>query len=245
MIPIALATIRNIRDLGNTQTSSGQRIRPGCLIRSAHLGGASPDDIAKLKSEHRLRTVIDVRTAKERKEQPDRAEGLEYLPLPIIEDLKAGITHEKQAEGELFPDMAYLYREMMKREGNKAGFRRALTAIFSHDFASGAVLWHCTEGKDRCGMTAALTLEALGVDRDTILSDYLATNRTNLPRAQAVYERLLPLRGEAFARSVYLAYIADERYLQAAWDAMGKDYLRKELCIPDALIQSFRAQVLE
>ena len=94
-------------------------------------------------------------------------------------------------------------------------------------------------------MTAALTLEALGVDRDTILTDYLATNRTNLPRAQAVYERLLPLRGEAFARSVYLAYIADERYLQAAWDAMGKDYLRKELCIPDALIQSFRAQVLE
>ena len=245
MIPIALATIRNIRDLGNTQTADGRCIRPGCLIRSAHLGGASRDDIETLKKAHRLNTVIDVRTAKEREEQPDRAADLSYLPLPIIEDLKAGITHEKQAEAELFPDMAYLYREMMRREGNKAGFRRVLTAIFSHDYASGAVLWHCTEGKDRCGMTAALTLEALGVDRETILSDYLTTNRTSLPRAQAVYERLLPIRGEAFARSVYLAYIADERYLKAAWDAMGKDYLRSDLGISDALIQNFRQQVLE
>lgn len=244
MIPISLSTIRNIRDLGGTKNVDGRVIRPGCLIRSAHLGGASPEDVEALQREHHLRTVIDLRTVKEREEQPDFTEGLEYLPLPIIEDLRAGITHEKKAEEELFPDMAYLYREMMNREGSRAGFRRVLTAIFTHDFDQGAVLWHCTEGKDRCGMTTALVLEALGVDRETIQADYLVTNQTNLAKAKAVYDRILPLRGEAFAQSVYRAYIADERYLQAAWDAMGEDYLHAALGLEDSLIQSFRGRVL-
>ena len=244
MIPITLTTIRNIRDLGGTKTVDGRTIRLGCLIRSAHLGGASPEDLEALQREHRLRSVIDLRTVKEREEQPDFHEGLEYLPLPIIEDLRAGITHEKKAEEELFPDMAYLYREMMNREGSRAGFRRVLTAIFTHDFDQGAVLWHCTEGKDRCGMTTALVLEALGVDRETIQADYLATNQNNLPRAKAVYERILPLRGEAFAQSVYRAYIADEKYIQAAWDAMGENYLHTALGLEDSLIQSFRSRVL-
>ncbi len=244
MIPITLSTIHNIRDLGGTKTADGRVIRPGCLIRSAHLGGASAEDVEALRREHRLHTVIDLRTVKEREEQPDFTEGLHYQPLPVIEDLRAGITHEKKTEEEIFPDMAYLYREMMNREGSRAGFRRVLTAIFTHDYDQGSVLWHCTEGKDRCGMTTALVLQALGVDRETIRADYLATNVINLARAQAVYERILPLRGEAFAQSVYRAYIADERYLQAAWDAMGEDYLRDKLGLEDELIQSFRARVL-
>ena len=244
MIPISLSTIRNIRDLGGTKTVDGRTVRPGCLIRSAHLGGASLEEVGTLRKDHRLHTVIDLRTVKEREEQPDFTEGLEYLPLPVIEDLRAGITHEKKAEEELFPDMAYLYREMMNRDGSRAGFRRVLTAIFTHDFEQGAVLWHCTEGKDRCGMTTALVLEALGVDRETIQTDYLTTNLTNVPRAQAVYERILPLRGEAFARSVYRAYIADEQYLQAAWDAMGKDYLHTALGLEESMIQAFRNRVL-
>ncbi|MBQ6257991.1 MAG: tyrosine-protein phosphatase, partial [Clostridia bacterium] len=98
---------------------------------------------------------------------------------------------------------------------------------------------------DRCGMTAALVLEALGVDRDAILRDYLETNRTSLLRARGVYERLLPLRGEVFARSVYRAYVADERYLRAAWDAMGEHFLTDVLHIPQEEIDAFRERILE
>ena len=197
-----------------------------------------------LQRNHRLRTVIDLRTDQERQERPDRAEGLEYLPLPVIEDLQAGITHEQRAAMAEFPDMALLYRMMMEREGSRAGFRRVLHTIFTYDYSAGAVLWHCTEGKDRCGMTAALVLEALGVGREDILADYLLTNETNLQRAQARFEYLLPLRGETFARSVYRAYLADEKYLRAAWDAMGRDYLTKTLGLPQSEIQAFRDAVL-
>lgn len=48
-----------------------------------------------------------------------------------------------------------------------------------HDFSKGSVLWHCTEGKDRCGLLSAVLLLTLGVKRSTIMEDYLLTNRVN------------------------------------------------------------------
>lgn len=41
----------------------------------------------------------------------------------------------------------------------------------------GAVLWHCSMGKDRVGVGTALLLYALGVPMETIMEDYLRTNR--------------------------------------------------------------------
>lgn len=244
MKPMLLTTIRNIRDLGGMRTADGRAIRPRRLIRSAHLGSASDEDLQFLRKEESLSAVLDLRTDQERLEKPDRAEGFTYFPIPVIDDLRAGITHEKGAEEKEFPDMTFLYRLMVTRPETQAGFARALRRIFTWDYSQGAILWHCTEGKDRCGMTTALALEALGVDRDAIMRDYLETNRTSLLRAREVYERLLPLRGEVFARSVYRAYVADERYLRAAWDAMGENYLADTLRIPRAEIDAFRDQVL-
>ncbi|MBR0219174.1 MAG: tyrosine-protein phosphatase [Clostridia bacterium] len=244
MKPMLLKTIRNIRDLGGMSTADGRRILPRRLIRSAHLGSASEDDLQFLRNEENLAAVLDLRTNQERLEKPDHADGFTCFAIPVIDDLRAGITHEKGVEEKEFPDMAFLYRLMVTRPETQAGFARALHQIFTWDYSQGAILWHCTEGKDRCGMTAALVLEALGVSRDTIMRDYLETNRTSLLRARGVYERLLPLRGEVFARSVYRAYVADERYLRAAWDAMGENYLTDTLHISQAEIDAFRAQVL-
>lgn len=39
-----------------------------------------------------------------------------------------------------------------------------------------ALLFHCTAGKDRTGIGAALFLHALGVSDEIVLQDYLATN---------------------------------------------------------------------
>lgn len=244
MKPMLLTTIRNIRDLGGISTEDGRIIRPRCLIRSAHLGGASEEDLQFLRKEENLAAVLDLRTNQERLEKPDHAEGFDYFAIPVIDDLRAGITHEKGVEEKEFPDMAFLYRLMVTRPETQSGFARALHQVFTWDYSRGAILWHCTEGKDRCGMTAALVLEALGVNRDAIMRDYLETNRTSLLRARGVYERLLPLRGEVFARSVYRAYVADERYLRAAWDAMGEHFLTDALHIPQAEIDAFRTRVL-
>ena len=94
-------------------------------------------------------------------------------------------------------------------------------------------------------MTTALILEALGVDRDIIQEDYLKTNLINIPKAQAVREKLLATHGQEMADSVYQAYIADERYLRAAWEEMGTDYITGRLGIPEETLEAFRKTVLE
>ncbi len=52
---------------------------------------------------------------------------------------------------------------------------------------AGAVLVHCAAGKDRTGVVVALALDAAGVDRTAIVSDYLATAQ----RIDAIMARLV------------------------------------------------------
>ena len=228
--------IQNKRDLGGIMASDGRRIRPGMLVRSAHLSQAKDADLQGIAS------VIDLRTTGERQEAPDQAHGREYLPIPIFDGVLAGVSHEQETENAGIPDMAILYGRIVRE--CTASFRRVLLAVMEHDFARGAILWHCTEGKDRCGLTTALALEALGVDRDTILADYLKTNEVNLPKAISIRREVAAIHGEAVAESVYKAYIADERYLRTAWEAMGDDYLTGTLGIPADTITRFRQSVL-
>lgn len=228
--------IQNKRDLGGLRTKDGLVIRNGCLIRSAHLFQAEARDLEGISA------VIDLRTPGERGEAPDQAHGRICYPLPIFDDRTVGLSHEQGAEGQLMPDLAVLYPRLMMECA--AAFRKVLMTIMEHDFSAGAILWHCTEGKDRCGMTSALILEALGVDRETIMADYLKTNEVNLQKAVLIRERLLPTHGQAFADSVYQAYIADERYLRAAWDTMGNHYIADRLKIPEETILQFRRKVL-
>ena len=134
----------------------------------------------------------------------------------------------------------------MRDEQCQEAFRRVLKVCFENDYESGSVLWHCSEGKDRCGITAALLLEALGVDRKIILEDYLETNTTNIPKAEFVRDRELQKSGDAArAKCLYQAFVADERYIRNAWEAMGTHYLTDCLGFSEEELQSFRNRVLE
>ena len=232
--------IQNKRDLGGLKTRDGKTIRTGMLVRSALLAQAEEQDLDGVA------TIIDLRTIAERDEMPDQACGREYLPIPIFEKVNEsidGVSHEKKEEQSLIPDMAVLYGIMMKQYADS--FRRVLTAVLEHDYSKGAVLWHCSEGKDRCGMTAALVLEALGVDRETIMEDYLKTNLVNLPKAEAIREKLQATHGQEMADGAYQAYIADEKYLRAAWEEMSNDYISGRLGIPEETLEAFRKTILE
>jgi hypothetical protein len=52
--------------------------------------------------------------------------------------------------------------------------------------SAGAVLVHCAAGKDRTGVVVALALSAVGVRREAIVADYVATGE----RTEALVERL-------------------------------------------------------
>jgi protein-tyrosine phosphatase len=232
--------VRNLRDLGGIRTASGQTIKKGFLVRSANLSEAEEEDLSGISA------VIDLRTTRESEEVPDRLYGRTSVHVPIFDEVKTGVSHERRAERERKgpPDMGALYIWMMRE--HRDSFANALRAIMNHDFSSGAVLWHCSEGKDRCGLTTALLLELLGVDRSVIMEDYLKTNETSIPRAEGIRERVRAERGDEVAEGVYRAYIAVPEYLEGAWKVMDEiPNCLSELGIPQEEITRFREFILE
>ena len=89
------------------------------------------------------------------------------------------------------------------------------------------LLFHCTAGKDRTGVAAALILSALGVDRDVIRQDYLATNRIWQPDA-SLAGHLTPA-----ARKAMLS--ADLAYLETAFAAIDAAYPSMDAYLEDRL----------
>ena len=84
---IELKTVSNIRDLGTMTNTEGKTVKPKALIRSALLNKADQNDLNCLISEYGLRTVIDLRTTRERNDRPEiLPDTVEYLPLPVFDD---------------------------------------------------------------------------------------------------------------------------------------------------------------
>ena len=86
--------------------------------------------------------------------------------------------------------------------------------MFAQTFAAldgddGALLVHCTAGKDRTGLLAALIQAALGVHRDDLIADFLETNRVMLTddRKAKVAATLAPLVGGPPSEAVLRAFL--------------------------------------
>ena len=248
--------IRNCRDLGGLTVEDGRQIRRGRLLRSAHLGEATQEDIQALQ-QHNLVMIVDLRTSEEQFERPDcEVPGAVHRPMPVFENAEAGITHERGMAKRLRrmpPDMRELYRSAILDDTLRSNLGEALRILIRRNLEDheSAILWHCTEGKDRCGILSASILLALGATRETVMEDYILTNATSAARAQAYYERTLAEGfDERAARIVYGAMIADERYMEAVFEEIDRRYgddcgfLREGLAVPEELLEAFRQEML-
>ncbi len=213
-------SVRNLRDIGGLKTSDGRTVKNGVLLRGAGLGKLTADDSVILKEKYRLSAVLDLRTDMELKRTPDkRVEGVEYHHMPIFSEKAAGITHEEDADlKKLSPDMNALYRMMVSEECAQ-NYSKVMRFILERKSTDGALLFHCTEGKDRTGVTAMLVLSVLGVPFENIMQDYLLTNEVNHSKANRYYllARLFG-RDKASALSLKNAFLAKEEYLVSAMD---------------------------
>ena len=157
--------VLNARDVGGLTGDQG-RIRTGRVFRAACLNKLT-DEGAKTLADLGLKTVIDLRTPQECDEQPDRVAGvpgLEAVTEVRIEflDTLTGLPSNSQD----------LYRHLADVCGN--GIVEVLEYLTRPDAMPALV--HCLVGKDRTGLLVALLLDLLGVPRDAILADYVASN---------------------------------------------------------------------
>jgi protein-tyrosine phosphatase len=149
------------------------------LFRSDRLNALSDSDVAHLADVVGLRTVCDFRYDREVDEDPSRLPvGATVVRLAVgsapgdnprsLEDLiRAGELTHVTAEA-----MAQGYLNMLEQQARLFGDLIRLVA----DAANHPVVIHCTAGKDRTGLGAALLLGAVGVDRETVIADYALTD---------------------------------------------------------------------
>jgi protein-tyrosine phosphatase len=138
--------------------------------------------------------------------------------------------------------MLGIYRWFVNAPVARAAFGTALRRIAA---ATGPVLYHCSAGKDRTGWLSALLLGVLGVDRATIVEDYLLTNAVTAEDIDKVLEILETRRGlpPELVRPVLSAL---PEYLDAAYQEIGPldDYLRDGLDLDDTELDALRSRLL-
>jgi protein-tyrosine phosphatase len=165
--------VHNFRDLGGYRTESGATTRWGRVFRSDSPHNFTPADLEVFDALD-IHVIYDLRRDVERDADPGPRPHvhLELPSRPVFDTDVSTLTDRGDGEQWLFED----YCGMLQAAGPVFG------DLFSQ-FADcqSPVMFHCMGGKDRTGMTAALLLSCLGVDRETVLDDYELTSRYSGP----------------------------------------------------------------
>jgi len=168
---LAFRGIHNIRDLGGHPTMDGGTTRHGRFLRGDALRGLDTDDL-RLLLESGLRVIVDMRSHAEVNEGPNPLAGhdaVRYHHIPLYDGLA---TIEAMAETHAGGfDMGLRYRAAF--DECRPAMARVLTLL--SEAGDGAALFHCTAGKDRTGVIAALLLGNAGVASEDVVGDYALT----------------------------------------------------------------------
>ncbi|MBQ0016795.1 MAG: tyrosine-protein phosphatase [Bacteroidales bacterium] len=186
---LALEMVPNARDLGGIRTQDGRVVKKGKLIRSGMLAHASEADIIYLRDTLHINTVIDLRTAYEVSKSPDQfVPGVRSISMPVQDkknNLWVAMSKLPGSEPERLRAFARtdlgkemtrkMYKGFVTDEFCQLQFA-AFLELLATRHSERPILWHCSQGKDRTGLTAALLLFALGCDRATVVNEFRLTN---------------------------------------------------------------------
>jgi len=165
---IDIAGVHNARGIGGLETLDGRRVVDGLFFRTAGLHGITHDGRRAL-TQLGVDTILDLRGTTEVTQAPDEIDGVRLMHLPLHEpsDPEAGLFVGAAADESGESGLGGIYRQIVQTRGGEiAQGLRAITA------AQGAVLAHCTAGKDRTGVFVAILLAALGVRDADIVRTY-------------------------------------------------------------------------
>jgi protein-tyrosine phosphatase len=188
---INLQGTTNTRDIGGYQTSDMGTLRWGQIIRSENLSRLTTSDFQKLE-EVGLKTVIDLRTNKEHDKSPTVWQGdnpPRFYHFPVgdanndwFRAQRKMMKRNRFTEEQSLELMVEGYR-MIAEEGPDS-YQKLMELVL--DQSNWPILIHCNAGKDRAGVAVTLILESLGVDRETIMEEYLLTNEIGRTEKKAV-----------------------------------------------------------
>lgn len=246
---------RNFRDIGGSRTVGGSLVASREVYRSGELSALTDADLNRLE-DLGIRTVVDLRSETEATLHPDRLPvSVTYHTFPIMPGNTEGTAEQffQTFDPADFPPFEDIYRGLVR---NHAAEFRALTKLVADPIAR-PLVFHCTAGKDRTGVAAALLLSMLDVAWEDVEKDYLDSNTfvgDQAGEVMARWSRALEDRGrqlepETWERFAYLLRV-EPSYLAAARDEMitlsnsVDAYVQNYLCIHADLRETLQEQLL-
>ncbi len=193
--------VPNSRSLGGLPLKNGGVTKDGVFYRSSSLQSITDEGLEQFSSTP-IGLVADLRTPEERQMAGDKipvADRVEMVDLAIeVGDMSPSSVHKLSGwEGKIvgmfenaLPSLGDLYEKMLKDNAAQFANVASLVAQVQPD-KDNAVLVHCTAGKDRTGISVALILDAVGVEREAIVANY-AESQANLagPWADGMLKRI-------------------------------------------------------
>jgi protein-tyrosine phosphatase len=170
----------NFRDLGGLPTIDGHVTRPGVMFRSDALHHLESDDIEQLLLLG-ITTIIDLRSAAEVERHGRGAladESIGWVHAPLTNPSPGDTLPPALAAGNLGEHYSTSLGERTLQ------LARVIELLSSAEHLP--AVFHCTAGKDRTGIVAALVLSLVDVEPDAIVDDYALTD----PRMPLIIERL-------------------------------------------------------
>jgi len=263
---LGMEKLLNARQLGGYKTADGRSIRRNVLLRSAKLADASEGDIARLRDIYKLRRIIDFRTSGEMALGPDpEIEGVEYIRIKVIDEdagmgevaksipgatLDIGATIRGMLElirGNYVNDRLYI--EQIASESGRRGYRAFFDELLNH--GDGAILWHCTSGKDRTGIATVLVLTALGIDKETILQDFALSNEFHARNVDYIMREAARFTDDERELEGMLVLAGVSRvYMEKMFDFVEEkygsllNYMQREMGIAEEEIRALRDKYL-
>ena len=211
----------NVRDIGGYATNDGKTVKWNRLYRSADISKLTQTDLDTFR-ERKINYVVDFRGTNESKAAPDKLNAnTDYTLCPAgsdqnLNDWMNTLTSLQSGGDSMM--MVYYSNTTFLADRYKPFFDKLL--LLPNDKA---LLFHCTAGKDRTGIGAALLLYALGVPYETIVQDYTASNEYRKESNKTMVKQMVQYKhvNEQVAGDVVLA---KPEYLNATFAAIRNQY---------------------
>lgn len=178
----------NFRDLGGIRLKGNRRVKWGKLFRADELSHLTEEDVAYLGSIP-ITSVIDFRAENEIKRSPDRLPETAQYTYPIA--ITPGAMRTDGIQDRDRASFSQQMKQMNKLYVSDTACIRAYRVMFTiiQNNLSAPIVFHCSAGKDRTGMAAALILFALGASEETVMEDYMISKFNIADKYKGLVER--------------------------------------------------------
>ncbi len=251
---IKLDSTYNFRDFGGYIGHEGKTVKKNVLYRADSLSKLTEDDVNKLESLN-IRDIIDYRSDEERYNNEDveipNAQVHLLDPIATIAQFAGSGTGsdefsiENITQETLINLLGEENRKFVESDRGQEVYKEMLNLVLNTE---GAIVQHCTAGKDRTGYGSALVLLLLGVSKEDVIYDYLLTNESVKIKPMEINP--MDIEDEALIEAMSVLQGVRMEFIEPAFKALEKydsveHYVIEELGFTQEDIDSLRDKYLE